>query len=132
MAPPPAVNQQEFIHEKRAHKAFVTDAVHRIGNAGRLRHTKTIYHWGDYQQQVYQHFKTEGNSSEEQIAALEQGIVKARANGGAMPPGYHAHLGMLYARIGKHDQVVQSFETEKTLFPESSGYIDFLLNKYRK
>ncbi|WP_050465179.1 DUF4810 domain-containing protein [Herbaspirillum autotrophicum] len=93
---------------------------------------KTIYHWGDYQQQVYQHFKTEGNSSEEQIAALEQGIVKARANGGAMPPGYHAHLGMLYARIGKHDQVVQSFETEKTLFPESSGYIDFLLNKYRK
>jgi len=42
---------------------------------------KTIYHWGDYQQQVYQHFKTEGNSSEEQIAALEQGIVKARANG---------------------------------------------------
>ena len=93
---------------------------------------KTIYNWGDYQQQVYQHFKTEGNSPEEQITALEQGLQKARAKGESVPPGYHAHLGMLYAKAGRQDQVIQSLETEKTLFPESSGYIDFLLNKYRK
>lgn len=92
---------------------------------------KTLYNWGGYQQQVYQHFKTDGNSHEEQIIALEQDLQKAHAKGDSLPPGYHAHLGMLYAKAGKQDQVIQSFETEKRLFPESSGYIDFLMSKYR-
>lgn len=93
---------------------------------------KPIYGWGNYQQQVYEYFKADTKSSEEQIIALEAGMQKNRSQGNPLPPGYHAHLGMLYANVGKPDMVVQEFETEKTLFPESAPYMDFLLNKFKK
>ncbi len=34
---------------------------------------------------------------------------------------------MLYLSMGKDDQMVQQFRTEKALFPESAAYMDFLL-----
>jgi hypothetical protein len=93
--------------------------------------SKTLYQWEGYQPQVYEYFKGQ-KSPEEQISALEEGLQKIRAKGNTPPPGYHAHLGMLYASIGKDDQVVQQFQTEKTLFPESAAYMDFLLKKSKK
>ncbi|MBM3114879.1 DUF4810 domain-containing protein [Jeongeupia naejangsanensis] len=91
---------------------------------------KTLYQWGGYQQQVYKHFQ--GQAPETQIAALEESFQKIRANGAMPPPGYHAHLGMLYSEIGKGDQAVQQFNTEKALFPESVAYMDFLLKNYKQ
>lgn len=67
---------------------------------------------------------------EQQIVELEAENQKARAPGIPLSPGFHAHLALLYAQIGKDGQVVQQLETEKTLFPESSGFMDFLLAKY--
>ncbi len=93
---------------------------------------KTLYGWGNYQNQLYEHFKTEGNGNEAEIAALEENLQKIRAQGEAVPPGYHAHLGMLYASVGKDDQVIQQLQTEKALFPESTPYMDFLMNNYKK
>lgn len=90
---------------------------------------QTLYHWDGYQQQVYQRFDAK-SSTEEQIAALEASVQKARAADRALPPGFHAHLGMLYADVGKLDQVRQEFETEKALYPESATYMDFLLRKF--
>lgn len=90
---------------------------------------KTLYQWGGYQQQVYKYFQ--GETPEAQIAVLEENYQKMRAEGGKPPPGYHAHLGMLYAEIGQGEQAVQQFQTEKSLFPESAVYMDFLL-KTRK
>ena len=99
-----------------------------VGCAGPQR----LYQWEDYQPQVYEYFKGQGSGSEAQIAALESGVQKIRAKGTMPPPGYHAHLGLLYSHQGKADQVVQQFETEKTLFPESAPYMDFLLKKFQK
>lgn len=93
---------------------------------------KSLYGWGNYQDQLYAHFKTEGNDNAAEIAALEENLQKMRANNEAVPPGYHAHLGMLYASIGKEDQVVQELQTEKALFPESAPYMDFLMQNYKK
>lgn len=87
-----------------------------------------MYQWDGYQQQVYEYLKGTG-SPEEQIAKLEESIQKARSKGAALPPGFHAHLGLLYAKVGKQDQLVQELETEKTLFPESVAFMDFLLKK---
>lgn len=87
---------------------------------------KPLYYWPGYQTQVYSHL-TAATGPEEQIAALEEGLQKARSAGLTPAPGYHAQLGMLYAEIGKPDQVRQQFETEKSLFPESSAYMDFLM-----
>lgn len=91
---------------------------------------KTLYQWEGYQPQVYEYFK--GQGTEEQITALESGLQKIQAKGNTPPPGYHAHLGLLYAGNGKEDQMVQQFQTERTLFPEASTYVDFLLRKFKK
>ena len=90
-----------------------------------------LYYWGGYQAQNYAHFTSE-TAPEAQIEALEADLQKARAKGMALPPGYHAHLGMLYAKVGKDDQVVQQLETERTQFPESASFVDFLLGQFRK
>lgn len=92
---------------------------------------KTLYQWESYQPQVYEHFKGQ-ESAERQIIILQEGLDKIRSTGGMTPPGYHAHLGMLYASVGKDDQMVNEFETEKTLFPESAPYMDFLLKSSKK
>ena len=93
---------------------------------------KSLYGWDNYQDQLYDHFKTDGNGKEQQIAALEENLQKIRSRGEAVPPGYHAHLGLLYAAIGKEDQLVQELQTEKSLFPESTPYMDFLMRNYKK
>ncbi len=92
---------------------------------------KPLYHWGSYQTQVYERFEQQSDP-QAQIAALEESIQEARATGADVPPGFHAHLGLLYAEVGKADQVRQQFETEKTLFPESATYMDFLMRNFAK
>ncbi|RZT08112.1 hypothetical protein SAMN05216319_3480 [Duganella sp. CF402] len=91
---------------------------------------KTLYGWDGYQPQVYQHFK--GESPDQQIAEMEKSLQAISAKGASVPPGFHAHLGMLYSMTGKLDQMVAQFEDEKKLFPESAAYMDFLLAKVNK
>ncbi|WP_121381054.1 DUF4810 domain-containing protein, partial [Pseudomonas aeruginosa] len=64
---------------------------------------KTLYQWEGYQAQVHEYFK--GESKEAQAQALEADLEKIRAKNGAVPPGYHAQLGLLYSSIGKDDQM---------------------------
>jgi len=91
---------------------------------------KPLYQWEGYQPQVYKYFK--GESKEAQAAELEKGLEKIKSDNGAVPPGYHAQLGLLYSSLGKDDQMVQEFQTEKALFPESATYIDFLMKNVKK
>lgn len=91
---------------------------------------KTLYGWDGYQPQVYQHFK--GESPDRQIAEMEKALQAISAKGASVPPGFHAHLGMLYSVTGKQDQMVVQFEDEKRLFPESAAYMNFLLAKVKK
>ncbi|KAF0865979.1 DUF4810 domain-containing protein [Pseudomonas sp. LD120] len=92
---------------------------------------KTLYQWETYQAQTYEYFKGE-EAREAQVEALERDLQKIKSTGKAVPPGYHAHLGMLYAGLGKDDQMVQQFNTEKALFPESAPYMDFLLKNAKQ
>ena len=91
---------------------------------------KTLYQWEGYQPQVYEYLK--GESPEQQIAAMEKDLQVIAAKGNHAPPGFHAHLGMLYSVVGKSDQMVAQFEDEKKLFPESTAYMNFLLAKVKK
>jgi hypothetical protein len=101
--------------------------------AGCATGPQPLYGWGSYQNQVYEHFKAQSTTGTEgQLAALEADLQKMRSKGQTPPPGYHAHLGMLYASLGKDDQALQELQTEKGLFPESATYIDRLLAKYKK
>lgn len=103
-----------------------------IGLSGCAAPHQTLYAWNGYEPQVYAHFKAQGKGPEEQIIALEAGAQKAAAKGAKLPPGYHAHLGLLYLNAGRTDQAVAALNQEKAQFPESTKYIDFLLNNMKK
>ncbi|HDR9252826.1 DUF4810 domain-containing protein [Burkholderia vietnamiensis] len=90
--------------------------------------TPPLYQWNGYQPQVYEYFKGQ-SSPQQQIDALEKALQEIRAKGNKPPPGFHAHLGMLYASVGSEQQAGQEFEAEKALFPESASYMDFLMKK---
>jgi len=86
-----------------------------------------IYGWEGYEPTVYEYYQGGKSGPEQQIEELKQSIEKTRAIGKAVPPGLHAQLGLLYAKTGNTDKAFQEFTTEKTLFPESAAYMDFLM-----
>ncbi|MGY0197556.1 DUF4810 domain-containing protein [Leptothrix sp. BB-4] len=93
---------------------------------------KPLYDWGSYPTQVYGHLKGDGSGPASQVGELEADARKAEARGGKLPPGFHAHLGMLYQSLGQDDLALQQLQTEKTLYPEGSHFVEFLLAKDRK
>ncbi len=88
---------------------------------------KSLYQWGAYQPDVYEYLKGDGKGYPEQLADLERDVEKASAKDKALPPGYRAHMGMLYGQVGSYDKMVAAFEAEKSNFPESTTFMDFLL-----
>ncbi len=90
-----------------------------------------LYYWGDYQDQIYGHFKRE-KSPQEQIAGLEADVEKAASKNLALPPGFQAHLGMLYGSTGNSEKMRVHLEAEKRQFPESAVFMDFLLKKFER
>ena len=90
----------------------------------------TIYKWDGYQEQVSLHL-TGKAGPEQQIIELEKNLSKIQANG-KTPPGYMAHLGLLYAEVGNDGQAKKYFQTEKELFPESAPFMNYLLAKISK
>jgi hypothetical protein len=97
-------------------------------SGGCARH-QSLYYWGDYQPQVHEYLKGQGKSHTEQIIALEKIIEEAKSENKPVPPGFHAHLGMLQAAEGKLDLAQLEFQAEKSHFPESTVFMDFLLAK---
>jgi hypothetical protein len=93
---------------------------------------KPLYQWGGYQSSVYQYLKTNGSDPGAQIAQLEAEVQKNAASGAATPPGLHGHLALLYSKMGDDASVVKHLEKERSLFPESAAYIDFLLKNAAK
>ncbi|POR48556.1 hypothetical protein B0G62_114143 [Paraburkholderia eburnea] len=90
-----------------------------------------LYGWAGYQPQVYDYLQGK-SSPQTQIDALEKSLQQIRGKGERPPPGFHAHLGALYASVGKGQQAQQELLAEKEAFPESSAYMDFLLKNLTK
>lgn len=88
---------------------------------------KPLYQWGGYQNAVYAHLKGDDSDASAQIAKLEEQVQKTEAAGQAVPPGLHGHLALLYSRSGDEASARRHLESERTLFPESTAYVDFLL-----
>jgi hypothetical protein len=101
--------------------------------AGCAHPPATMYQWGSYEEQVYAMYSDPGKVPiEDQIQGLEKDIELMKASNGAAPPGFHAHLGYLYYQSGKPAQAMQSFATEKALFPESAVYMDRLMARLKQ
>ncbi|MCZ2497835.1 DUF4810 domain-containing protein [Xylophilus sp. Kf1] len=115
----------------RSHHRTTTTAAGLLAIAfllgGCANRPQPLYQWETYQSQVYEYLKGSSSDPQKQIAALEQDYQKIQAQNRKPPPGFHAHLGLLYAAIGKDDAALQAFQTEKALFPESTAFVDRLL-----
>lgn len=90
---------------------------------------KPLYNWDNYQSTVYQYYQLGETGPEQQITALKASIEKSRAKSLQVPPGLHAHLGMLYSNMGQMDLAMAEFKAEKALYPESGTFMDFLTRK---
>lgn len=90
---------------------------------------KPLYNWGPYEPQVYSFFK--GESPEEQVQVLEKHLDETKAKGLVPPPGFYAHLGMLYNKVGRDTEVPAMFAMEKKLYPESVIFIDNINNGFK-
>ena len=102
-------------------------ALFALVSLGACKTTEPMYYYGEYSQVVYGYFKADEMSITQQIDALTLIIMVAESTGKPVAPGVHAHLGMLYLESGQSEQGFFHLNQEKILFPESTGYIDFLL-----
>ena len=101
--------------------------------AGCVTPAPALYAWGGYEQLIYSSYKNPGSvPPEKQIEQMEQDYQKARASGSHLPPGWHLHLGTLYAQAGKADQAQLELQTERATYPESAALVDRLLANMKK
>jgi len=92
-----------------------------------------MYAWGNYEELVYASYAAPGSIPPEiQILKMEDDYQKARAMHKHVPPGWHAHLGYLYAQLGKLDESERELLAEKAEYPESAVMMDSLLANLRK
>jgi hypothetical protein len=90
---------------------------------------KPLYHWESFAKQQYGTLLRESAGPDEQIRVLEAHAEKARAANAALPPGFRAHLGMLYLQSGNPARAQELWSAEKLAFPESGPYMDRLLQR---
>lgn len=95
--------------------------------------TSTIYRWGSYEQVLYDMYMRPGKTdTDTQIVKLNEDIERTNAEGKRVPPGVHAHLGFLYYQQGLVEAAYEEFTTEKFLFPESTVFVDGVLERMRR
>jgi hypothetical protein len=119
------------VRRTRAASGAATLAVALALLGGCATKTPQLYQWDAYQPEVYAYLKGE-TSPEQQITALEKALQQINGKGNRPPPGFHAHLGALYASVGRTDPAQRELLAEKEAFPESSPYMDFLLKTLKK
>jgi hypothetical protein len=88
-----------------------------------------LYAWGKFPHQQYDSLRGDGQSPAEQIQELEQQQLTVQSDHQALPPGFRAHLGLLYLDAGNPDKARELWLAEKAAFPESSPYMDQLLRR---
>jgi hypothetical protein len=88
-----------------------------------------MYMWEAYPRQQYDTLLRVSASPDEQIAALDAHVEKARGASAVLPPGLRAHLGMLKLSAGNPDEARRLWEGEKAAFPESAPYMNQLLKR---
>lgn len=90
---------------------------------------KNLYDWGAYEPQVYAFLK--GEAPDLQIQILEKHLNEVQGKGTVPPPGFYAHLGMLYTKVGRDSDTQKMFAMEMKLYPESSIYINNINNSFK-
>ena len=90
-----------------------------------------LYGWNGYEKNLDTYFRNDRESLDTQAKLMEDDLQKMRAAGKATPPGYQAHMGLLYGKQGDMARFQQHLQAEKAQFSESETFVDFLLRKFK-
>ena len=96
-----------------------------------------LYYWGNYQPALYQHHQNGVTNYDSQISAMEAIVARAQAQGQSVPPGLHAHLGMLYFNTGREPSMnfcaLAFFDSAKSNTAASASTLGiwFLVNCFK-
>lgn len=97
---------------------------------GGCQTARPLYHWGNYEKVMYLSYaKPEKATLEVQREKLEEDVQQAAGRNAAVHPGLHAQLGYVYFQLGRVDDALKEFNTEKALFPESAVFMDRMIEK---
>ena len=92
---------------------------------------KPLYNYGDYSESYY-HAKKEltPDSALELQKSIEYSIENAANSRSArVAPGMYANLGYIYLKGGQTDKAIESFNKEKSIYPESAHFMDRMIKK---
>jgi hypothetical protein len=87
---------------------------------------KTLYHWGGYDEALYDHYKNPQNR-DEFVARLSGIIEEAEKSGGVVPPGCYAEYGWALYEQGRPTDAVTYFEKEAKQWPDSRPLMEKLI-----
>ncbi len=94
---------------------------------------KPMYYWGDYSGSLYKIHKdpNKKNIAEHQVQ-LETIIKQSEERDLRVPPGVYGELGYIYALKNNSKEAVKLFEMEKQTYPESTIFIDNMIQQVQK
>ena len=120
-----------MIHRRSLRGSVLLAGLLALLLSGCVSRPQPLYYWGSFQDHQYAYFKGD-KGPEDSIQELEKVREQAKSQGRNVPPGFQAHLGMLYGVTGRTDLFEQNLQAERQQFPESSAYVDFLLKNNQK
>jgi hypothetical protein len=92
----------------------------------------SLYGWRNYEKNLDNYFRSDKTSMDEQLKSMQDDQQILMGEGKSLPPGYRAHMGLLYGRKGDLESFRNQMEAEKQHFPDSSGFMDFLMRNFKK
>ncbi|MEM8709660.1 MAG: DUF4810 domain-containing protein [Planctomycetota bacterium] len=115
---------------RRITKGRIALSVLMLGTLASCQQNRSLYRWGNYEDSVWNVTHAEGAADlDAEIAAFGELIERSRQTDRPVAPGMHAHLGLLYSMKGQLDAAQAAFESERELYPESSAFIDGLIQR---
>lgn len=92
--------------------------------------SQNLYYWGRYELSVYDRLaKNNEEGPVKHIEWLQEDIAYSDKKGLQLPPGFHAHLAMLYSEVGNGGLAQEHLAKEKQLYPESTTMISMFQGK---
>ena len=94
--------------------------------------TSSMYYWGDYSKTLY-HYRKDANDEAQgkHMTELEAIVKGSKERNLRVPPGVYCELGYMYAKKGNNKQAMELFALEKSTYPESTHFVDRLLEKIK-
>ena len=91
-----------------------------------------MYYWGNYSTTLY-HFRKDASdeAQDKHMAELESIIEQSKEHNQRIPPGVYCELGYMYATKGNQSKGMELFILEKTTYPESTKFVDRLVEKMK-